>query len=69
MKPLKILGMTIGLLAMCAAFAAAGSVLSHSRDHVQASSDAATKSKLSQARADIQAAAVASAQETTDLTQ
>jgi hypothetical protein len=69
MKPLKMLGLLVAILGMCAVFSYAGTVLSHWGDPVQAEKQAATKSKVQKAPSSVQSAAVATAQESTDLTQ
>ena len=69
MKPLKSIGMVLGILGLCALFGYAGSVLSDWDQPVHASNlEVVTRSETKQPSA-VQTAAIASAQETTDLTQ
>ncbi len=69
MKTLKTLGLVAGIVSMCGMFAFAGSVISHWDDPVLADKPAVSASNSQKGQSSIQAAAVASAQESTDLTQ
>jgi len=69
MKPLKAIGMVAGVVAMCGVFAYAGSVLSHWDEPVQANHQVAAKSSVQSAPSGLQTAAVAAAQESTELPQ
>lgn len=69
MKPLKTLGLFAGIVGLCAVFAYAGNVLSHWDDTVHADKTAATRSDAQKEPSSVQTAAVAAAQESTDLTQ
>ena len=69
MKPLKAIGMVAGVVAMCGVFAYAGSVLSHWDEPVQANRPVAAQSSTQSAPSGLQTAAVATAQESTELPQ
>lgn len=69
MKVLRTLGILAGILAMSGLMAFAGSVLSHWNDPVHAAKPAATQPAAQQAESSLQKAAVATAQEATDLPQ
>jgi hypothetical protein len=66
MKPLKTIGLVAGILVMCATFAYVGSMISHWDDPVRANVQSPNVQK---APSSVQSAAVAAAQESTELTQ
>jgi hypothetical protein len=69
MKPMKTFGMLLVIVVMCGVFAYVGAVLSHWDDPVQANKPAATESNVQKALSSLQSAALATAQESTELTQ
>ena len=73
MKPLKPLGivasMLAGIIAMCGLFGYVGSVLSKWGEPVHAGAQVPAKTKVASAPSNLEKAAVATAQEATDLPQ